>query len=115
MKENIETISKSSKHNVKSYARVKKIKRKCKNVDSSTVKNVLRKEASKLNDEIIANFMLLNCDICGLCVETYNDLRLHFTQIHKSTAFVKCCGKTFQKPSLLAEHVQWHTNPSKFK
>nr|XP_014085336.1 transcription factor grauzone [Bactrocera oleae] len=115
LKENIETISKSSKHNVKSYARVKKIKRKCKNVDSSTVKNVLRKEASKLNDEIIANFMLLNCDICGLCVETYNDLRLHFTQIHKSTAFVKCCGKTFQKPSLLAEHVQWHTNPSKFK
>lgn len=115
MKEKIENITRPIKNNVKSYARVKKVKRKCKNVDSLRVKNVLRKEASKVNDEIIGNFMLLNCDICGLCVEAYNDLRLHFSQIHKRTAYVKCCGKTFQKPSLLAEHVQWHTNPSKFK
>ncbi|XP_053951225.1 transcription factor grauzone [Anastrepha ludens] len=100
---------------VKNHVRIKKIGQKCKKEQSSTEKQGLRTEAAKRNEEIIGNCMLLNCDLCNVCVENYNDLRLHFTQVHNRTAYVKCCGKTFHRPNILAEHVQWHTDPSKFK
>ncbi|XP_067637538.1 transcription factor grauzone-like [Eurosta solidaginis] len=113
-----ESMQRDSKANIKNYARVNKKTKKNNKVNVSELSDKPESEKhikAKQNEEIIGTFMLLNCDLCALCVENYNELRLHFAQVHKKNAYVKCCGKTFHKPSLLAEHVQWHTNPGRFK
>ncbi|XP_017488247.1 PREDICTED: transcription factor grauzone, partial [Rhagoletis zephyria] len=99
----------------KSYVRIKKIRKKRKKSHTSSEKCGPRTEKAKQNEDIIANSMLLSCDLCKESFPNYTELRFHFAQAHNRAAYVKCCGRTYRKPNLLAEHVEWHTNPSKFK
>uniref|UniRef100_A0A1A9WJ79 Transcription factor grauzone n=1 Tax=Glossina brevipalpis TaxID=37001 RepID=A0A1A9WJ79_9MUSC len=95
-------------------AKVNKIERN--NVTKEKTKKLPEQDkATREQDEEIAKFMSLHCELCKSPATNFNSLRNHMFAEHKINGYVRCCNKKFSKRSLLLDHIGQHTNPECFK
>lgn len=66
-------------------------------------------------DELIRKFCPLICDKCEFVAESFQDLKKHFSAVHKQHVYAKCCDKKFFKKRMLFQHCQWHEHPDLFR
>ena len=58
-------------------------------------------------DELIRQFLSLDCDLCSVSVDTFEDLLAHYKTRHNNAqGYIKCCQKTFKRRYVLLEHVK---------
>lgn len=74
----------------------------------------------KLINQTIADFMKLTCVLCPeeKQHEEFKDflqLGRHFTRVHKTHGYVRCCNNSFKRRYNLYEHVLHHNDPNRFK
>ncbi|EAT46280.1 AAEL002531-PA, partial [Aedes aegypti] len=67
-------------------------------------------------DDLIKQYVALNCSKCDFVGETFNKLSYHALKVHNmNTHSVICCDKKFGKRQRLYEHCLRHLNPDHFK
>lgn len=67
-------------------------------------------------DDLIRQFISLNCSKCDFVGETFNKLSYHALKVHNMNSHaVICCDRRFGKRQRLYEHCLRHLNPDHFK
>ncbi|XP_062544083.1 transcription factor grauzone-like [Armigeres subalbatus] len=87
-------------------------------LDESSKSSRLKRTAEDLakEDDLIKQFVALNCSKCDFVGETFNKLSYHALKKHNmNTHSVICCDKKFGKRQRLYEHCLRHLNPDHFK
>lgn len=65
-------------------------------------------------NELIRQTINLACTDCGDLSSTFEDLMLHYRQVHKRDGLLTCCNRPFNKRRKLVEHAKLHVNPNEF-
>lgn len=65
-------------------------------------------------NELIRQTINLACVDCGDLATTFEDLMLHYRQVHKRDGLLTCCNRPFNKRRKLVEHAKLHVNPNEF-
>uniref|UniRef100_A0A8D8DYK8 Transcription factor grauzone n=1 Tax=Culex pipiens TaxID=7175 RepID=A0A8D8DYK8_CULPI len=67
-------------------------------------------------DDLIKQFVQLNCSRCDFVGENFKDLQLHAKNLHQLPTYsVVCCERRFSKRFRLYEHCLKHLNPNHFR
>ncbi|XP_038112291.1 LOW QUALITY PROTEIN: transcription factor grauzone [Culex quinquefasciatus] len=83
---------------------------------TGTVKGKRTAEDVAKEDDLIRQFISLNCSKCDFVGETFNKLSYHALKAHNmNTHAVICCDRRFGKRQRLYEHCLRHLNPDHFK
>ncbi|XP_030381833.1 transcription factor grauzone [Scaptodrosophila lebanonensis] len=77
-------------------------------------KGCSRAQLTKRYEEVIANYMAANCDLCDFSTKYFSDLKTHFSDVHERDAYLKCCNRVFSRASKLMDHIRKHVNPKLF-
>lgn len=74
------------------------------------------KEHKEQQEEAIRKFYELKCVLCLTSFSTTRKLRVHFRDVHRRRAYVKCCNiKITAQPSRMLEHIKRHMSPQDFR
>lgn len=67
------------------------------------------------NDQLMSNYMDMNCESCKIPFETLSDAIGHYRNKHnKYSILVRCCQRRL-RPSDIRDHIKYHSNPDMFK
>lgn len=70
-----------------------------------------RRTHKRLNferNDLIAKHVRLTCEVCNYKAGAFSRLLLHYKRTHDMQGYVTCCERTFQKKSVLCEHLRKH-------
>lgn len=70
---------------------------------------VLRGQAT---NQKLREFYDMKCEMCEEQLESFNALKKHYYQTHRTRGYIKCCGRTFHKQYRLLEHLSYHVGSS---
>lgn len=75
----------------------------------------MKTEKIFIDDETIAKYVSLVCELCTEVAHSFDALTEHFALKHNGTiAYVRCCGRKYDKRCKLVQHVQFHIDPDIF-
>uniref|UniRef100_A0A182PN80 Transcription factor grauzone n=1 Tax=Anopheles epiroticus TaxID=199890 RepID=A0A182PN80_9DIPT len=60
------------------------------------------------NDQIIKDFIRLECEICAATSESFALLLDHYRTVHETKGYVRCCEKQFFRRYMLVDHIAAH-------
>lgn len=84
----------------------------------AAIQTELKEQKSKERseeDEKLRNFYNLKCEVCGVILLTFIELRAHYRTVHSiRRGYVKCCKRKMVNRGALQEHMFWHLNPDAF-
>ncbi|GAB0100968.1 hypothetical protein DMENIID0001_170840 [Sergentomyia squamirostris] len=66
-------------------------------------------------DSLIRKYANLTCEICGISLEGFDEIREHYAVIHETLGHVTCCNIVFKERKHLVNHVQHHEDPTRFQ
>ncbi|XP_037810347.1 zinc finger protein 91-like [Lucilia sericata] len=73
-------------------------------------------EKARESDAFIREWKpILECDLCEESSTSFDKLRTHFREKHKTRFYIKCCERKFYRRYVLVNHIQLHLNPETHK
>ncbi|KAM7347938.1 uncharacterized protein ACRADG_007419 [Cochliomyia hominivorax] len=73
-------------------------------------------EKARESDAFIREWKpVLECDLCEEATSSFDKLRSHFKEKHKTRFYIKCCERKFYRRYVLVNHIQLHLNPETHK
>lgn len=72
-------------------------------------------QLTKKYDDFIAQNHELFCSLCHVPLSDFQNLIVHFRDVHNAKAFAMCCGKKFFKRAVFVDHLHFHNDPEYFK
>lgn len=69
-------------------------------------------------DAKIREFFDLKCNICSSGddkFQTFKEFKKHYSSVHKTNGYLKCCGRTLHLRCNVLEHLQYHLNPDAYR
>lgn len=68
-----------------------------------------------IEDEVIRQTVVLDCDVCFESFQTFDTLLLHYKDEHNNEkGYVRCCNKQIKRRYVLLDHVRLHIDPTQF-
>lgn len=66
-------------------------------------------------DEVISKYFDKKCDFCPIELKALADAKVHYLKDHKvRNGYLKCCSTKHRTAHQIADHVNWHIDPSLF-
>ncbi|XP_065363155.1 zinc finger protein 729-like [Calliphora vicina] len=73
-------------------------------------------EKARESDAFIREWKpVLECDLCEETTSSFDKLRSHFREKHKTRFYIKCCERKFYRRYVLVNHIQLHLDPETHK
>lgn len=65
-------------------------------------------------DAQVRHYFKMNCDVCGVDMETFRLAKRHYRIEHKQDGYITCCGKKFFQRHRAIDHTLQHVNPENY-
>jgi hypothetical protein len=66
------------------------------------------------SDDLVREFILIKCHICGQEFDQVNQVFSHSKQVHNEQGIIKCCGRNFRRRTEVLTHALEHKHPDKY-
>lgn len=60
------------------------------------------------------NHIKRTCDLCTTEFNSFSDARNHYSKLHNTLRYLKCCNMQLRSNNEFLDHVYWHFIPTVF-
>lgn len=85
--------------------------------DETTIEDHEKKHEIEKKDTVdIPEYFDMTCSKCPAIFESFQEARDHYLDVHSfRSGFVRCCQLRLKTVGEVRDHIEWHSNPDRFR